>query len=253
MGERFTFVSFEEVDLAGALLVVAMPGVGLEGPVAASLLTSELEMRMVGAIQGDDLPPAAAVRGGIVTSPIQLWAAELACGADGKCDRLVVLKSDIAIEPEVMAPLAGELAIWARRTGISLVIGLDSYAPENGREDGILMAASIKARDLRGHVAATPIEEALLTGFTAILLVRANREGIPAVGLFAPAPEEEGLAADGTARLLDVAAPLIPKLALSPTDLAQRAQQTAIALRLEREQQAAEARRMRESVDRGYV
>src|ERR1051326_3261346 len=107
------YVPIEEIDLAGSLVVVGMPSMGMVGSIAANVLVSQLAMRLVGAWQSDDLPPVASVGDGIAASPVQVWATELVCGIDGKCDRLVVVKSDLPIAVEVMAPLATALAAWA--------------------------------------------------------------------------------------------------------------------------------------------
>lgn len=250
----FEYVAKEQVELKNSLLVSGLPAVGMEGTVAASFLAQQLNMRVIGAFQSLDLPPVGAVRGGIATSPIQVWAAELACGVDGRCDHLLVLKSDLPIPPPLQMPLAGAVAAWAREHGITLIIGLDTYADTKNGEgpSDVLVAASLKAADLVTTVKAKPLTEALITGFTAALLMRANREQVAAIGLFAPStvPEAE---ADGTTALIETARPLIPRLEVETSQLLKVIEQQSVALRHEREQQAEEARRMRDLVDRGYL
>ena len=258
----FDYVTTEEVDLRGALLVSGLPAVGMEGTVAATFLSQQLDMRIVGAFQSMELPPVGAVRNGLATSPIQVWAAELACGPDGSCDRLLVLKSDLPIPPALQMDLAASVMEWAREQKIALIIGLDTYtvngkasaanaAAKSGADHEVLVATSVAARDMQSRVGGRPMEEALVTGFTAALLMRANREGIATVGLFAPStvPEAE---VEGTTALIETARPLIPKLNIQTSDLVKVVEKHSHALRQEREKQAEETRRMRELANRGY-
>lgn len=258
----FEYVTVEDVELRGALLVTGLPAVGMEGTVAATFLSQQLEMRIIGAFQSMELPPVGAVRDGLATSPIQVWAAELECGPDGSCDRLLVLKSDLPIPPALQMDLAASVMGWAREQRVSLIIGLDTYTvdgkpaqagsvrKESAPHD-VLVATSVAGRDLTSRVGGKPMAEALVTGFTAALLMRANREGVATVGLFAPStvPEAE---VDGTTALIETAKPLIPKLTIQTSDLVKLVEKHSHALRVEREKQAEETRRMRELANRGY-
>ena len=249
----FEYVPFEDADLQGALLVTGMPAVGMEGSVAASFLAQRLRMRILGAFQSDDLPPIGAVRDGIATSPIQVWRADDACGLDGGSACLLVLKSDLPLPPSIVGPLAASVTKWASERGVGLVIGLDSYALRQGETPrGVLVAASRHARDLRERVDGKPLDDALITGFTAALLTTANRHRLPALGLFAPSTRPEAEVA-GTTALLEVARPLMPELDLDHDELAKLVEEKSHAMRQEREKQQEEARRMQELANRGYL
>lgn len=250
----FDYASIEEVELQGAMLVTGMPAVGMEGSVAANFLVDRLEMRIIGSFQSDEFPPVGAVRAGIATSPIQVWGAELACGPDGRCDRLLVLKSDVPVPTKFLTPLASAVTDWAHGHGVALLIGLDSYSvpADGGAGKEVLVAMSLAAKDLRDKVKGKLLADAMITGFTAAMLVRANREKIPAIGLFAPStvPEAE---APGTTALLDVARPLIPKLNVDTAELAKLVEQKSLSMRDERQKQAEDSRRMHDLANRGYL
>lgn len=244
------FVRHDDTPLDGALLLVGMPSVGLVGPVAAGLLVDHLGMRVVGALQSPDLPPASVVRRGIVTSPVQVWASDQACGPDGACDRLLVLKSDLPLPAETLWGLADEVARWAKEERIGLVVGLEGYpAQGKGAPKGVLLASSLKGAKAAEGLGIPPLEEAMLTGFNAVLLMRANKHGVPAVGLFAPVPGKETPAV----ALLHRVDPLLPRLDLADAALAKRAEALEARLTTEVAQHADAERAMRDNVDRSYA
>lgn len=248
------YVELEDADVAGALLVVGVPSAGTVGPIAASFLVEHLRMRLVGGVQSEALPPVGIVRGGLVASPIQVWASDMACGLDGRCDRLLVLKSDIPLEPEMMGPLAGFVVRWASKHRVGLIVGLEGYPAESPPpgQQGLLTASSVSAVEAAKRLRAEPIKEAALSGFNAALLVRANRERVPLIGLFAPVSKDTGDAAAAT-ELLRVIDPLVPNIGMAPSELAKRAEAVEAQLKAERAQQERLAQRLEEQVDRGYV
>lgn len=248
------YVALEEVDFEGSFVVAGLPSVKFVGPLAAAFLTDHLDMRVVGAFQSDALPPVASVRGGLVTSPVQVWATELACGLDGKCDRLVVVKSDIPLAPEQLAPFAGALAHWAAQRRVKVLLALDTYphARDDGKP-GLIAAASRFAGEYLAHLPATPIENALITGFTGVVLVRANRHRLAAVGLFAPAEEEGAHEPTLAARLLGTIGPLIPHIDLQADELAKRAGELESAMKADHAQQQGDLKRLADAADPSYL
>lgn len=249
----FEYVPHDRVDLDGAMLLAALPAVGMEGAVAAGFIVDELKMRMLGEFHSQELPPVASFRDGLATSPVQAWHAEIACGIAGANDRLVIIKSDVPVPSELLAPLAAGIIRWARDQGIELVIGFDTYARHNVEgHAGVLVAASREGAAAREQVKGTPLDKALATGFTPALLLNANRHGVAAVGLFAPSTKPEAEIA-GTTALIEAARPLMPPLNLDTADLVKLVEQKSADLERERAQQAEEARRMHEMTNRGYL
>ena len=250
---QWEFVPIEDTDLRGALLVVGVPSVGNVGPIAAGFVAEELGLRLIGGLHNEAMTPAAVVKDGVVSSPVQVTASELACGLDGRCDKLVVLKSDVALPTETLMPLASMVSRWAKERGVGLVIGLEGYVPEaNDKDAGVLIAESITGSKVASTLQAAPVQGALLTGFNAALLVRANHDHLAAIGLFAPVETEEG-DARAAARLLEVVDPLVPNIKLHPEELLRRAAEVEGQLQQVRAQQQRSEQRMQDQVQKGYV
>jgi predicted ATP-grasp superfamily ATP-dependent carboligase len=248
----WTFVPLEPgATYEDALLVVAVPSATMIGPVAGRFLGEHLAMHIAGGFLGDLQPPVGVVRDGLITSPVQLWTTPLACGLDGRCDQLLVLRSDLTLPPEEYGDLAKAVMGWAAQHRVKLVVVLEGYAPE-GDTNGVVAATSAKAREVPGRVGAKPMPQATITGLHAAMLTQANKEGVPAVGLFAPL-EGEGHEAAAAVLLLKALDPLVPNIRLEPAALGKQAERIEGELRTARERQARDARRLADAVDRGYV
>lgn len=249
---EWEYVPIDETDVAGSLLVVGLPSLGMVGPVATRFLVDRLKMRVIGSVQGDALPPSGVAWQGVVTGPMQLFATEMACGLDGRCDRLLVLNSDVLIEPQQMMSLAGAITRWAAQSGVNLLVSLEGYPADAPQAPGgVLVASNLSGQEVARRLQAQPVHISL-TGFTFALLSRANRDRVPAIGLFAPATAEGG-DAKAAALLLRVVDPLVPNVRLSPEDLGKQAEVLEHQLREERERSVRAARKLQEQVDRGYV
>lgn len=248
------FVPFETADLSGSLVVVGLPSVGNVGPTAARFLAEQLPMRLLGGFQSEALPPVGVVRRGIVTSPYQAWMADEVCGPDGQCDRLVVVNGDVALPPTQLVPLAAYLAEWAKERGAKLLVSLDGFpAEEQGAPaEGLAAVANRAGADAASRLSATLVQEAVLSGFSAALLVRANRESLPAVALFARVSQKQG-DAEAAVELLRCVDPLVPRIPLAPEELSKRAAALAHRMRQEREQQERTARALAERGHQGYA
>jgi predicted ATP-grasp superfamily ATP-dependent carboligase len=248
---EWEYVAIEEQEVGGSLVVVGLPSLGMVGPVATRFLVDRLKMRVIGSVQSDALPPSGVAWQGVVTGPMQLFATEMACGLDGRCDRLLVLNSDVPVQPEEMMSLAGALARWAAQSKVGLLVSLEGYPADAHPPGDVLIASNLAgqqvARRLHGQAA-----HISLTGVAFALLSRANRDRIPAIGLFAPVTAEGG-DAKAASLLLRVIDPLVPNIRLSPDDLGQQAEALERQLREEQERNVRAARKLQEQADRSYA
>jgi len=92
----------------------------------------------------------------------------------------------------------------------------------------------------------------MLTGFHAPLLLRANREGVPAIVLFSPL-DEEADHGEAAASVLRVVGPLVPHVGLGSAELAKRAEQLHAEMKKDRREQELDAKLLEATNDPSYV
>lgn len=222
-------VEFGDVDLTGSLMLVGLPSQGLVGSIAASYLVETLAMQDVGAIDAEEFPPTVSVRKGVGYGIVSMHASELVCGLDGKCDRLVVLKADIPLPPELFHGIASALLDWAEIKAIDTIVSLEGFHAEGEEEVGVLGVASRAAEALLERFDIEPVQDVILSGFGSALIVAANRKRRKAIGLFTKAKAEVA-DARAAARLIEAVDPMLPNLRLEAAPLLQKAEALELSL-----------------------
>lgn len=216
--EDIRFVPLDNVDLSGAMAIVGLSTIGSAGSLAARYLITRLRMELVGAFYSDHLFPAGASHHGVMTSTLQVWRAEVACGPGGNCAQLLVLKNDLPIDMPIMAPLSRAITRWAGQAKIPLLVGIESYPPSDKTDQHVYVATSGPARELGGKIEARPLDDAIVVGFEAALLAAANLDDVQAVVLFGPHQHPDG-DSKAAAEALRAAFPLLPETGLDADDL----------------------------------
>lgn len=242
--------TLEDEDFDGALVMVGMPSFGMVGQIAVRFLVEHLRMRPIGLMVSDTSPPTAVAWQGVLTGPVQLFASDMACGLDGRCDRLVVVNADVSIPMEEMMDLAGALVEWASEAKVGLLVGLEGYSPDSPAT-GIVGASNIAGEATLARLKAERLHGPII-GFNAAMLSQANVARLPAVGLFAQAGAQEG-DARAAAELLRIVRALVPNIDVAPAQLEKQAEALETQLRDRHAEQARAAGRLEEQISKGYV
>lgn len=106
----------------GFVIIEGFPDVGLVGTIAASFLTDKLQMKEVGYIESDALPPIISVRNGKVLDLVRLYSR----------DNIVVLLSEIPIPLPIIKPLSQKIIDWAISKKAKMIVSLTGM-PEPAR------------------------------------------------------------------------------------------------------------------------
>lgn len=208
------FITVNDADVRGAMLVVGLPTEsGDEGVLVAHYLLMHLQMQLMGAFYSDTLPAVAVSEDGLVLGTLQVWRGEVACGPDGKCDQILVLKSEAPLDPATSPALAAAVSHWAAERGVELVIAFDAYSRARSRHQEIFVGSSIPAFAIAKGLDTKPVPHVLLYGFSAALLASANRERLPALAFFAPEGDPTEAASAASESLMR-AASILPTLEL---------------------------------------
>lgn len=216
--EDIEFVPLDDVDLTGAMAIIGVSSLGSAGSLVARYLIERLQMDLVGAFYSDRLFPAGASHHGVMTSTLQVWRAEVACGPEGECKQLLVIKNDLPVDLPVMAPLSGAITKWAAKAKFLWLVGIESYRSSEVGDAPVFVAASGPARGGLGKLRATPLDDAIVVGFEAALLASANHEQVCAVVLFGPHRPPDG-DSKAAAAALRAALPILPETNIPQEDM----------------------------------
>ena len=227
---RIRFVATVPHSLQGSLLVISFPTHGLAASIATNYLVRTLEMPQVAYLDGPELPPTISVDEGIVRPPVRVYATELVCGPDGKCDRLAVVSSDIQPPAELLRPLARTILARAQTEHVGLVVVLEgSPAEEEELEQKVEAAANLLGQSVL-RVAGVGGLEGSITGFTGALFLEGIDRPIPLVSLVARSHKAHP-DARAAAQLIESLRPLIPKIPLDADPLRGKAEEIESAMR----------------------
>lgn len=213
--------------LSNGFLVVGFPGIGNVGPIAANFLVEHLKMTHVASVYDPRLPPTTVVRKGRALSPIRIYSSAEACGLDGKCDRLVVLLSDIPIDLALIGELADASLQWAKKKGVRQVAVLEGVPPEklpDGVKDSSVHGIqSLRSRLVPKSFKVRAVQEGVITTPGAAFLLAADQLDMDGFALFTPArPDEPDAKAAGN--LLLRVDPMLPKINLGSKEFVKQVQ-----------------------------
>ena len=236
-GHRIQFVPTAPHSLQGSLLVISFPTHGLAGSIATNYLVRSLEMPQVAYLDGSGLPPTVSVDEGLVRPPVRVYATELVCGPDGKCDRLAVISSDIQPPTQLLRPLARTILARAQAEKVGLVVVLEGIPSEEDEpEQKVEAAANVLGRPILRSAGIGSIEGSI-TGFTGALFMEAIGRPIPVVSLVVRSHRSHP-DARAAAQFIESLRPLVPKISLDTDPLRKRAEEIESTLRANLRSQA---------------
>jgi uncharacterized protein len=240
-------VDTRDESMTGAMMIVGFPTHGLVGSVAASYLVHALDMTPVGYVMSEEFPPTVIMEGGVVSSPVRLYASKLVCGVERKCDQLVVAISDIQPPVEMLNSLGRSVLDWAERKGVQLVVTVEGQPVDEGvRGDARVVAMANRT--------ALPILEKLrfdpangvITGFAGAVLLSAIGRHIPVLCLVAQA-HKDFPDARAAAKVIESINPLVPMLVLDTKPLREKARQLEAQMRKSLDEQKKSLSSMRQN------
>lgn len=253
-------VEFVDRDLTDALLLIGFPAQDVVGGIAANYLVKAFKMDLVGAVHDEDFPPSVVVHEDVGTSLVQIYAADLECGPEGECKRLIVVKCDLVLDPEFFSALAHSVLEWGQRKGVRLVASVEGIKlPERNlatqSDDAVVQInalASLRGRDLLRSLALPWLRHHTFTGFGAALIMKANVANQPAVCVFTSTPHDRA-DARAAAKLLRALAPLLPKAPVEEGRMERRTEELEAQIRLSNEEHLLALQRMGEGHSVMYV
>lgn len=161
----------KEQKLKGYTLLEAFPGMGLVGAMAGSYIIEKLKMENIGRIDSDGFPAITAIHGTMPLSPARIYKSDEY--------KLILFMSEFAIPPQLVYQLSQEMLSFSRKYEIGKIIsvgGLPMQKPTNkiyvASADQNLLKSAVK-------LGITPIEEGIIAGISASLLLYSKEYNIP--------------------------------------------------------------------------
>ncbi|MHB8606454.1 MAG: proteasome assembly chaperone family protein [Thermoplasmatota archaeon] len=172
--------------LEGGTLLVSVPQFGLASSVLTDHVLDRHAMDHIAGLDADEFPPLALVRKGRARYPLRIHA--------DAASRLAVLRSEFPPPPILARPIARALLGWAKEHEIARIIALDHVTslrePGMGEAPGPAAALGFVATTAAGRAVAeaagiAELDETILIGLTAPLLLEARFAEADVLGIFA--------------------------------------------------------------------
>ena len=190
------------LNASGALLVSCFPSVGFVSSIVAHFLVEKLDLELVGGVRHPYLPPMCLVQDGKPLPPLRFYAGEPICNME-KCDRVVLIASEIQIPAELNLPLSSGIIDWIEDSGVSSTIMVDSFAhgieslhsifDEDPDKDSILgLGSTDSTHEVLKGIGVPLLKQGVVGGMTGVMMGECRRRGIDALAILAEADGEIG-------------------------------------------------------------
>lgn len=201
-------VETEPLEIENPVVVTGFPDVGLVGTIAVSHVIETLELKELGYVASDRLPPIVVVHRRQPKAPIRLY------GGEGRGEGIIVAVSEIPIPHSLVYPLSDSLVEWFKGKGARFALLLGGIASPRRMEikepsvfgvstggdmDRIMEEKNIKF-----------LEEGFITGQDGVILRNCIEKGLPSIYLMAeshfayPDPGAAAAVIQAINRILDI-------------------------------------------------
>lgn len=178
----------QNVDIKGSTLIEGFPGIGLVGPMAISYIIDKLKMRQVGHIESPDFPPLIAIHSDKPMSPIRLYYNDK--------HKLFTILAEFAIPAELTYEISKTIFLFCKTNGVSRIVSIGGIPlqkppaqqgvpiqPAQVSNDVFAIASNDEMKNEAMKVGLKPVGEGVATGVSALIMLEAVNDGIPAISL----------------------------------------------------------------------
>lgn len=167
----------KEIKLKNPIVIEGFQGTGLVGTLAAQYLAKKLNMKQIGRIESEDLPPIALMSDGEIKFPIRIFAS--------KEHNMIMFESELPITPKLTFKVADAIARWTKKQGAKRVICMEGIT-SSGESGKLYGVGTIDGLDDEMKAEGVDIlKNGVILGVSAALLLECKSEGIPAVCIMA--------------------------------------------------------------------
>jgi uncharacterized protein len=225
------------LNASGALVVSCFPSIGFVSSIVAHYLVDKLDLELVGGVRHPKLPPVCLVQDGKPLPPMRFYSGEPICNME-RCDKIVLIASEIQVLPELNLPLADTLLDWCTENGVGATMLIDSYAQGIGQQHSIfdddqtdetllgIGSTEVSHQTLEG-LGVPLLKQGVVGGITGVMMGESRRRGVDVMAILAESDGEIGGSlpdARAAARIIECLDDLLPAVHLDPEPLLAEAQ-----------------------------
>jgi len=225
------------MNASGALVVSCFPSIGFVSSIVAHYLVDKLELELVGGVRHPKLPPVCLVQDGKPLPPMRFYSGEPICNME-RCDKVVLIASEIQVLPELNLPLADTLLDWCTENGVGATMLIDSYAQGIGQQHSIFdddqtdetllgIGSTDASHETLERLGVPLLKQGVVGGITGVMMGESRRRGVDVMAILAESDGEIGGSlpdARAAARIIECLDDLLPAVHLDPEPLLAEAQ-----------------------------
>ena len=227
----------DDLNAEDALVVTCFPSAGFVSSIIAHYLVDRLGLTFVGGARGSGLPPVCLVQEGKPLPPLRFYAGEPICHMD-KCDKVILIASEIQVSPDLTLSLADSILDWVESSGASQVMMIDSFShgadqahsifdDDDSDESMLGIGSTDSAQEKLEALGVAKLKHGVVGGMSGVMLGECRRRRIDAMAILA---ESGGDLANGAipdaraaARIIERLDGLLPAIKLDPEPLLEEA------------------------------
>ena len=225
------------LNASGALVVSCFPSIGFVSSIVAHYLVDKLDLELVGGVRHPKLPPGCLVQDGKPLPPMRFYSGEPICNME-RCDKIVLIASEIQVLPELNLPLADTLLDWCTENGVGATMLIDSYAQGIGQQHSIFdddqtdetllgIGSTDTSHETLEELGVPLLKQGVVGGITGVMMGESRRREVDVMAILAESDGEIGGSlpdARAAARIIECLDGLLPAVHLDPEPLLAEAQ-----------------------------
>ena len=225
------------LNASGALVVSCFPSIGFVSSIVAHYLVDKLDLELVGGVRHPKLPPVCLVQDGKPLPPMRFYSGEPICNME-RCDKIVLIASEIQVLPELNLPLADTLLDWCTENRVGATMLIDSYAQGIGQQHSIFdddqtdetllgIGSTDTSHETLEELGVPLLKQGVVGGITGVMMGESRRREVDVMAILAESDGEIGGSlpdARAAARIIECLDDLLPAVHLDPEPLLAEAQ-----------------------------
>ncbi len=199
-------VEEEEIRIDRPYLIIGLPDIGLVGTISSMHLVNAQEMRNIGHIESNMLPPVIFLHKGKISDPIRIYSHEE--------NRILLITSEIPIPPDMIRPLSRKIVEWAKNKNVEAIILLGGIPTQNRmnieKPTCFTIITHDKLEEAVEKLNLKRLSEGIMVGPYSLILREAMKRNVPAIALMTqsyptyPDPGAAAVTIEILNRLLDI-------------------------------------------------